>query len=187
MHYGHSTCIYHDHSSQLKHWLSAYPHVSFGLILAKSQLCCAFLQVGNQAAKSVKDAKKAHTSPMKQAKTKNELAKQALEAIERHFPLYERRHIHLELDETGSSLFQSVVSDFMGFQAEGRSQVPMGYYRRKKRQFPGPRLAYRMLQVPNNALCELIVNPSFGSRSCSSVVKSFFAGTPYEYISPTMA
>ena len=83
------------------------------------------------------------------------MARIAESMLQRYFPEYERKHIHLEVNESGASLFSSVVQDLLSFQEEGRLQVPMGYYRKKKREFPGPRTAWKNLQVAANVRREL--------------------------------
>ena len=102
---------------------------------------------GCQAKKDAAQKKKQQNAPVAEAKSKNEIAKLVADCMGRYFAEYERRHVHLELDENGDSLFSSCVKDFLRFQEEGRSQVPMGYYKRKKRQFPGPREAFKKLAV----------------------------------------
>lgn len=115
-------------------------------VLVNPHLACSL-----QAAKAEKDKKKKSCAPIHDVQTKNEMAKHATIMIERYFAEYERKHIHLELDKDGDSLFASVVKDLLSFRDDGRSQVPMGYYRRKKRQFPGPRQAWINLQVADDA------------------------------------
>ena len=98
---------------------------------------------------------------MQDAKTKNEVAKQVAETLPRYFTEYERKHFHLEPNSKGQSLFMSMVADFLEFQAEGRCQVPMGYYKRKRREFPGPREAFKTLAVAPDVM-KIIRKSLFG-------------------------